>query len=329
MTIYLDAMGGDNAPLSTLRGAALAVRELNVPVTLVGDEPMLRDLMQKENISLDKLSFVDAKEVITMEEEPAAAVRRKKDSSIVVGCSLVKENPGSAFVSAGSTGAVLAGALFYTGRLKGVSRPALATVLPGEKPVLLIDNGANAECKPEYLVQFAQMGAAYMKAVKGVAEPKVALVNIGTEEVKGTPLYKEAHQLLKDSDISFVGNLETKELLYGAADVAVCDGFTGNIILKTLEGAFKYTLSIVKDVFYMSGKNKLAAAVIKKDLAAKKDSLDPNAMGGVPLLGVKGCVIKAHGSSGEVAIKNAVRQAVDFLERDALGKMSAAVGAEK
>ncbi len=321
MTIYIDAMGGDNAPVEIIKGACLAVSEFDVALTLVGDEDIIRNVFIKEHLSHEKITILDAKEIITMEEEPAAAVRKKKNSSMVVGALQIKEDPASVFISAGSTGALLAASLFYTGRIKGIQRPALGVLLPGEKPVLLIDNGANAECKAEYLVQFAKMGTAYMQAVLGIENPKVALVNIGTEDIKGTPLYKEAHQLLKESGINFIGNLEPKELLSAAADIAVCDGFTGNIILKTLEGCFKYTFSLMKQVFTAKPLNKLAALIVKKDLFAVKGSMDPSVHGGVPLLGINGGIIKAHGSSNAVAVKNAVRQAILFQKNNVLDKI--------
>jgi glycerol-3-phosphate acyltransferase PlsX len=230
MTIYVDAMGGDYAPTEIIKGASLAVETFGCALTLIGREEVIRNVAEKENLSLKQLAILDAREEIAMDEEPASAVKRKKDSSIVVGAMHAKTDPNSVFVSAGSTGAVLSAALLYTGRIKGIQRPALGTVLPGKTPTLLIDNGANAECKPEYLVQFALMGTAYMQAVLGIENPRVALVNIGAEEVKGNALYKETFPKLKAANINFIGNLEPKEFLNGYADVLVCDGFTGNIV---------------------------------------------------------------------------------------------------
>ena len=320
MTIYVDVMGGDHAPLETIKGAYLAAQEFGVALTLVGKVDVISDIVKQEKLSSDKISLLNAEEIVTMDEEPAAAVRKKKESSVVVSALKVKEDSGSVFVSAGSTGAVLSAALLYTGRIKGVQRPALCTLLPGKMPVLLIDNGANAECKPEYLLQFAVMGSAYMQAVLGIERPRVALVNIGAEEIKGTPLYKETHQLLKDANVNFVGNLEPKELLDGVADVVVCDGFTGNIILKTLEGSFHYTFGLLKKIFMKNGMTKLAAAILKKDLYGIKKKMDPSTTGGVPLLGINGGVIKAHGSSDAVAFKNAIGQAIQFQQNNVVGK---------
>ena len=291
-------------------------------LTLVGKVDVISDIVKQEKLSSDKISLLNAEEIVTMDEEPAAAVRKKKESSVVVSALKVKEDSGSVFVSAGSTGAVLSAALLYTGRIKGVQRPALCTLLPGKMPVLLIDNGANAECKPEYLLQFAVMGSAYMQAVLGIERPRVALVNIGAEEIKGTPLYKETHQLLKDANVNFVGNLEPKELLDGVADVVVCDGFTGNIILKTLEGSFHYTFGLLKKIFMKNGMTKLAAAILKKDLYGIKKKMDPSTTGGVPLLGINGGVIKAHGSSDAVAFKNAIGQAIQFQQNNVVGKIT-------
>ncbi len=322
MTIYVDVMGGDHAPLETIKGAYLAAQEFGVALTLVGKVDVISDIVKQEKLSSDKISLLNAEEIVTMDEEPAAAVRKKKESSVVVSALKVKEDSGSVFVSAGSTGAVLSAALLYTGRIKGVQRPALCTLLPGKMPVLLIDNGANAECKPEYLLQFAVMGSAYMQAVLGIERPRVALVNIGAEEIKGTPLYKETHQLLKDANVNFVGNLEPKELLDGVADVVVCDGFTGNIILKTLEGSFHYTFGLLKKIFMKNGMTKLAAAILKKDLYGIKKKMDPSTTGGVPLLGINGGVIKAHGSSDAVAFKNAIGQAIQFQQNNVVGKIT-------
>ena len=322
MTIYVDVMGGDHAPLETIKGAYLAAQEFGVALTLVGKVDVISDIVKQEKLSSDKISLLNAEEIVTMDEEPAAAVRKKKESSVVVSALKEKEDSGSVFVSAGSTGAVLSAALLYTGRIKGVQRPALCTLLPGKMPVLLIDNGANAECKPEYLLQFAVMGSAYMQAVLGIERPRVALVNIGAEEIKGTPLYKETHQLLKDANVNFVGNLEPKELLDGVADVVVCDGFTGNIILKTLEGSFHYTFGLLKKIFMKNGMTKLAAAILKKDLYGIKKKMDPSTTGGVPLLGINGGVIKAHGSSDAVAFKNAIGQAIQFQQNNVVGKIT-------
>ena len=321
MKIFLDAMGGDNAPDEIVRGAVLAVEEYHVPLYLVGDEKILKNSLQKQNLSSENLTVIHASESIGMQEEPALAVRKKKDSSLVVMARLLKESKDGVMVSAGSTGAVLASALFCTGRIKGIQRPAIAAVIPAKKPTILIDSGANADCKAEYLLQFAQMGSAYMQGVFGVEKPRIGLVNIGTEECKGNTLYKQAHSLLQKSSLNFVGNIEGKEFLNGVCDVLVCDGFTGNVILKTIEGTLRYVLGEVKGVIMTNMKTKFGGALIKKDLYGLKTKFDPSSLGGAPLLGIKGGVIKAHGSSDAIAIKNAIHQAITFGENHVMDKI--------
>ncbi len=324
MNIYIDAMGGDNAPEEIIKGAVSAAAKYAVHITLVGDENTVAPLLKKYIRSGCDIDIIHAGEVIGMDEEPVSAIRRKKDSSMVIGADKVKGDASAAFISAGSTGALLAAALFVTGRLKGVQRPAMCTLIAaGSRPVALIDNGANADCKPEQLIQFAKMGCAYYTAVTGEKDPSVGLVNIGTEEIKGNQFYKEAHALLAaDESLRFVGNIEGNALLRGKADVVVCDGFTGNVILKTLEGAFRFVMDMLKNIFYKNILSKLAAGVIKKDLQAKKSMLDPKAYGGVPFLGVNGLVIKAHGNSDAFAIENAVKQAKQLIEGKVLDKIS-------
>ena len=240
-------------------------------------------------------------------------IRSKRDSSIVVGCRAIKGNDEAVFVSAGSTGAILAGASLFAGRIKGTKRPALGVVLQGlEKPVLMMDNGANIECKPEHLLEFAKIGSLYMKNVYGIKEPTVGLANNGTEESKGSPLYKEANALLREKLPNFIGNVEMKQLFFGEADVIVCDGFTGNMILKTVEGSLTFAVKVLKGVLKKSPKNMLAAALIKNDITQAFSGFDPSATGGAPLFGIDGIVFKAHGSSDSVAIKNAIIKAAEF-----------------
>lgn len=318
--IIVDAFGGDNSPDSVIKGAVLAKEEYNKKITLVGDEQKIKEVFSKYSLSDNNIDIINASEVISLNEEPALAIRRKKDSSIVVGCRLLKENENSVFISAGSTGALLAGGLFVTGRIKGIERPALSVMLPGKnKPILLIDSGANAECKSEHLNQFAMMGSVYMNSIYSVKNPKVALINIGSEEEKGTPTYKEAYKLLRDNEkINFKGNMEARELLLSDNDVGVCDGFTGNMILKTVEGMASFMKSSLKDVFYSSTKTKLGALLVKNELGKTMKKMDYTEYGGAPFLGVNGGLIKAHGSSDEKAIKNAIRQAILFKENNVL-----------
>jgi len=302
MNIIIDAMGGDNAPKEILLGAAAAVREYGVQITAVGRR---RDI---------EACAADASETIEMCDEPTAAIRGKKDSSMVVGLRMLAAGEGDAFVSAGSTGALLAGATLIVKRLRGVKRPAIGTVIPGAKqPYLLLDSGANVECRPEMLSAFATMGSVYMEKVMGRANPSVGLVNNGAEETKGTPAYVEAHRLLKyNKNIRFAGNVEPKDVPQGNVDVVVCDGFTGNVILKLTEGVAKMLVGEIKNVFMADLKSKLAYLMVKGGM---------NEHGGALMMGVTKPVIKAHGSSNAKAFKNAVRQAKLCVESGAVESM--------
>lgn len=317
MRIIVDAMGGDNAPEAIVKGAVRARDELGVEIVLVGQKEAVEACLG----SADRrgIETVDAREIITMEDDPSTATRHKKDSSMTVGLNLLKNGEGDAMVSAGSTGALLTGATLIVKRIRGVRRAAMCPYLPSsEKGFLLIDCGANAECTPEYLLQFAYMGSFYAKNILHIEEPRVGLLNNGTEECKGAELQQNAHKLLKkageEGRLNFIGNVEASTVLFGGVDVVVADGFTGNIMLKTVEGASKWILSQLKGVFMGSTKNKLAAAVIKGDLGALKKKLDPNEVGGTALLGISKPVIKAHGSSNADAVFSAIRQAKSFVE---------------
>ena len=318
--LYLDAMGGDNAPHEIIKGALLASGKISRPIALVGKPDIISSTLKSYGAE-KKFEIIEADEVIEMEEEPATAVRKKKKSSIVVGCTIIKEDEESAFISAGSTGALLSAALLYTGRIKGIQRPGMGVLLPADRPVFLIDTGANADCKPEYLFQFARMGSEYLKAVLNVDDPKIALLNIGTEAAKGNMFYKETFEYLSKKLPGFAGNIESKDVLSGVADIVVCDGFTGNIFLKAIEGAFLFTFSAIKETMVSSFKNKIAASLLSKDFKALKNKFDPSSLGGVPFLGVKGCVIKAHGNSNDYAIMNAIKQADNFIEHEVLKKI--------
>ncbi len=311
MNIIIDAMGGDNAPAEVLKGAAQAVQEYGVSITAVGDAGKIEAAVQAEGIDMTGITVVNATQVIEMCDEPAHAIRHKKDSSMVVGLRLLAEGKGDAFVSAGSTGALLAGAMIIVKRLKGVRRPAIGTVIPGEQqPYLLIDSGANVECRPEMLNAFAVMGSVYMEKVMGRTQPLVCLVNNGAEESKGTPAYVQAHALMKQNPhIRFGGNVEPRDVPAGTADVVVCDGFTGNVILKLTEGLAKMLVGQIKGIFMKSLATKLAFLLVKDGMKDFKARLDADEHGGALLVGVKQPVIKAHGSSGAKAIKNAIRQA--------------------
>ena len=324
MKIILDAMGGDNAPAEILKGAAAAVAAWpDVEILAVGNAEKIAACVKENAIEMKNIEIVNATEVIEMCDEPAKAVRAKKDSSMVVGLRMLAEGKGDAFVSAGSTGALHVGASLIVRTVKGVKRPALATVIPGKTPFLLLDCGANVECRASMLEAFGVMGSVYMNKVMGLEQPRVALVNNGAEESKGTPTYVEAHQLLKNNKaIHFVGNIEPRDIPAGHADVVVADGFTGNVVLKLTEGLAKYFGSKLKEMFKKSLGTKVGYLLLKGGVADFKKSMDADEYGGAPLLGTRRPVIKAHGSSNARAIQNAIRQARLCVENDLCGVMA-------
>ena len=328
MKIIVDMMGGDNAPLAVLEGAAQAVKEYGVQLIGVGNEALVRKTAAEHSIPLDGIELVNCTEVIDMCDEPARAIRQKKDSSIVVGLNLLKEGKGDAFVSAGSTGALHVGASLIVRTLRGIKRPALATMVPAKnKAYLLLDCGANVECRPEMLNAFGTMGSVYAEKVMGRETPKVALVNNGAEDTKGTPTYREAHQLLKANPcIHFAGNIEPRYIMDGEADVVVCDGFVGNVVLKLTEGVAKTLLGMLKKIFLQNIITKLSYLGIKGGLGELKRMMDSEEVGGAPLLGAAKPVIKAHGSSHAKGIKNAIRQAKLCVANDLCGTMEKALG---
>ena len=317
--VAVDAMGGDNAPSEILKGAVLAVEEdSRIKVFLVGKEDELKaELKQYKNYG-DRLEIVPASEVITNEEAPVMAVRRKKDSSIVVGMNLVKNQMADAFVSAGSTGAVLVGAQLVIGRIRGIERPPLAPLIPTTKGVsLLIDCGANVDARPSHLLQFAQMGSLYMEHIMGIKRPRVAIVNIGTEEEKGNALVKETYPLLKEcKDINFIGSIEAREIPNGYADVIVCEAFVGNVILKLYEGTASALIGKVKEGMMSNLRSKIGALLVKPALKQTLKSLDVTAYGGAPMLGLNNLVVKTHGSSKSKEIKNSILQCIAFKEQN-------------
>ena len=316
MRIIIDAMGGDNAPGEIVKGAMRAKNELGVDIVLVGKKEEIEACLGSDDRY--RVEIVDAREVVTMEDDPSTATRRKKDSSMTVALNLLRDGKGDAVVSAGSTGALLTGATLIVKRIRGIRRAAMAPVLPaGEHGIMLIDCGANVECTPEYLLQFAYMGSFYAKKMMGCENPRVGLLNVGTEDTKGGELQHQAFSLLKQAGdegrINFVGNVEGTGVFEDAADVVVTDGFTGNVLLKATEGTIKFLMKSLKDVFYKSTKNKLAAAVLKNDLTAMKKSMDVNEVGGTAFVGISKPVIKAHGSSNAASLFAAVRQAVAYV----------------
>ncbi len=323
VTISVDALGGDNAPQVVLDGVADALaQDADLSVILCGP----KDIVEPFAAAHDRCTARATTEEISMAEHPANAVRNKKDSSIVVGCRLVKEGAAQGFFSAGSTGACLAAGTLVMGRIKGVSRPALATLVPSPvKPVILCDVGANADCKPEYLVQFAHMASVYAKDILAIENPRVGLLNIGEEEEKGSQFYQEAHQLLKEQLDNFDGNAEGRDVLNGPFDVIVCDGFTGNVCLKTIEGTAKVLFGELKKLMMSSLKTKLAAAMLKGGLKELLGSIDPDEAGGAPLLGVKGACIVGHGSSNARAVKNGVLLAATYVRSGITESIAASI----
>ncbi|PQP80137.1 phosphate acyltransferase PlsX [Paenibacillus sp. PCH8] len=312
MKIVIDAMGGDNAPVSTVEGAIAAATEwADTQIVLIGDEAKLEPLLSQSGVRPSNLTVRHASEVIGSDDEPVKAVRRKKDASMVVAGRMLKEGEADAMISAGNTGALMTAGLLVVGRMKGIERPALAPMIPtiDDVGVLALDLGANMDAKPEHLAQYGLMGSLYRQKVQGIESPRVGLLNVGTEPGKGNELTKHAYPLLEQLPIRFVGNVEARDVLTGACDVLVCDGFAGNILLKSLEGTAGAIFALLKEQFSSSLKSKLAAAVLMPELRGLKRKLDYTEHGGAPLLGLSGLVVKSHGSADGNAIKNAVRQA--------------------
>lgn len=314
MNILIDAFGGDNAPLEVIRGGAQAVQELGVTVTLVGDEQKIRACAEENSLSLEDMEILHAPAVFDIHEEPTSLLKQHADTSMAVGMQALHDGRGDAFVCAGSTGALLVGATFLVKRIPGIKRAAVAPVLPTETtPFLLIDGGANNDCRPEMLVQFAIMGSAYMQNVMQVEKPRVALLNVGAEETKGRELELESYVQLSQAPVNFIGNIEARELPAGTADVVVTDGFTGNVALKLYEGMGKFMAHQMKGNLFAGFTGKLAAMLILPKIRALTKKMDYKAVGGAVMLGVQKPVIKAHGSSDGTAFFNAIRQARDCV----------------
>lgn len=317
ISVAVDAMGGDNAPIEIIKGCIESINEdSNIKIYLVGNNTIINEHLAKYTYNKEQLEIVDAKETIDTCESPVMAIRRKKDSSLVKAIKLVKEKKADAVVSAGSTGAILAGGTFIVGRINGIERPALAPLIPHKKGVsLLIDCGANVDSKASYLVQYAKMGSIYYENVIGVKNPRVALVNIGEEESKGNSLVKEAYALLKNEDINFIGNIEAREIPEGKADVLVCDAFVGNIILKYTEGFALTLFSMLKKNLMKNFRTKIGTLLLKPALKDFKKSFDYTEYGGAPLLGLEGLVVKTHGSSDAKTFKNTILQCKKFSDQ--------------
>ena len=315
MKIIVDVFGGDNAPLEILKGSAQAVAEYGVNIVLVGNKEKIEKVSSDNNILLYHMDIVDAKDIVSMEDEPSEIVKSKNDSSMAKGLKLLAEDQGEAFVSAGNSGALVMGATFIVKRVKGIKRCAIAPIMPKKDGFfMLIDGGANVECRPEMLSQFATMGSIYMNRAMGVVSPRVGLVNVGVEEHKGGAFQHEVYSKLREnSSINFVGNIEARDIPCGNIDVVVTDGFTGNIILKLYEGVAKSILNEIKDILCKNLKTKLAGMLLLNDLKEFKTKMDYKEYGGAPILGLTKPVFKAHGNSRANTFKNAIKQTIDYI----------------
>ncbi len=314
MKILIDVMSGDKAPLEMIKGAEMASKEFKEEIWIIGDENIISDIAVQNEINLSKIKIVHANSVIDMEDKPMCVVREKRDSSMSMGLKMLANGEVDAFVSAGNTGALITGATLIVKRIMGINRAAIATVLPLSNPILLMDSGANLVVTSDNIVQFAFMGAKYMEKIYNIERPRVGQLNNGAEYNKGNTLQVESYQMLSESGLDFVGNIESKELPFDVCDVLVTDGFTGNILLKSVEGMGKFMLGLVKDLFYTNIATKVSALTMKEKIKDIKVRFDASEHGGAPLLGIQKPVIKAHGSSDAKAIKNAVKQAIHFVE---------------
>lgn len=315
MKIIVDAFGGDNAPLEIIKGCCMAIDEYDIDIILTGEENVIKKTAEEKNISLDRMSIVNATQIITPDDDASVVVKTKKESSMAVGFRLLAEGQGDAFVSAGNSGALVMGSAIIIKRIKGVKRPAFAPIMPkSEGCFMLADGGANNECRSEMLQQFGIMGSIYMDKVMGIPNPRVGLANVGTEEHKGGTLQHEAYELLKNSPINFIGNVEGRDIPLDGCDVLVTDGFNGNLILKTYEGVAMALMSKIKGILKKNLKNKIAAGMIMSDLKVLAKEMDYNEYGGAPIMGVNKPVFKAHGSSKAKTFKNALCLTKQFVE---------------
>ena len=324
MKIIVDAFGGDNAPLEVLKGCEMARNKFGVDIVLSGNEKAIRACAKDNGIGLDNTEIINADSIIEMCDEPKAVIKGKSDSSMAVGMKALAEDKGDVFVSAGSTGAVVMGATFIVKRIKGLKRPALASMMPSYKnPIMIMDIGANVECHAENLVQFALMSDIYMKNVVGMKNPKISLANIGEEPTKGTDVLQETYKLLKKTDkINFCGNIEARDIPFGKSDVIICNGFTGNILLKMYEGVANAMIKSVKDIFMQNIVTKISAALVMGEFKNFKKKMDYTEFGGAPLMGVRKPVIKAHGSSDAKSFCNAIRQGIECAKSDVCGQIA-------
>lgn len=328
MRIILDGMGGDNAPLEIVKGAVEASSKIDHQIVIAGREDEINAELAKYNYDESKIQVVHTSEVIENEDSPVKAIRRKTDSSMVKGLTMLKDGEGDLFISAGNTGAYMAGSLFILGRIPGIDRPAISSIYPiagGALPSIIVDAGANSECRPSNLLEFAIMGSLYMEKVMDRKNARVGLVNLGVEENKGTTVTKAAHKLLKEADLNFIGNVEARDVPKGACDVIVCDGFTGNIILKLTEGFAWNLLKTMKKKFTDGISAKMGAVLLAGKVKEIKDEFDYSEYGGAPILGVNGHVIKIHGSSGATAVKNAIIKGIPYAQENVVGRITSAM----
>lgn len=327
MRIIIDGMGGDNAPGEIVKGAVEAAKLIDHEIIIVGIEEQINAELAKYKFDKSQISVKHASEVIENDDAPVRAVRRKKDSSMVVGINMIKSGEGDLFISAGNTGALMSGALFNLGRIQGIDRPAIASIYPvlGGEPCLLVDAGANSECKPNNLLEFGMMGSIFVEKVWKRSNPTVGLVNIGAEETKGSTLTKSAYELISKSRLRFVGNVEAREVPFGASDVIVCDGFVGNVILKLTEGLALNIVQLLKRKFTDGMRAKVGAAFLLKKMKELKTEFDYTEYGGAPILGVKGPVVKMHGSSDANAVKNTIIKAIPYASENVVGIISESV----
>lgn len=331
MKILLDGMGGDHGTEAMVKGAIDVIKLIDHEIIILGNEELILKEMSKYSGDFSRISVVHTTEVIENHEPPAKTVRMKTDSSLVRGMEMLKAKEGDLFISAGSTGALMAAGLFILHRITGIDRPAIASIYPilGRSFSLLVDAGANAECRATNLLEFATMGSIYSEHVMGVSNPKVGLVNIGTEEVKGTAVIKETYRLLKESSLNFIGNVEAREVPIGVCDVIVADGFVGNVILKLTEGLAMNIFSMIKAKITAGSVAKMGALLLKGAFKSLKEELDYSEYGGAPLLGIRGPVIKMHGSSDSNAVRNAILRAVPFMEGDVVSLIEKAIEEQK
>ncbi|MCL6590834.1 MAG: phosphate acyltransferase PlsX [Firmicutes bacterium] len=326
MKIAVDAMGGDFAPKEIVKGAIAACQEAKAEIILVGNEAKLKSELAHHGLSDLKLEIYPATEVIAMNEHPVSAVKRKPDSSLVVANRLVKEGKAAAVISAGNTGAAMSASLLTLGRIDRIKRPAIATVMPTQKGLsVILDAGANVDCEPENLLQFAIMGSIYAEQILGLNNPKIGLLSIGEEETKGNKLTIEAHQLLKNSRLNFIGNIEGRDIHSGMCEVIVCDGFTGNTILKLTEGMASFFFNQIHEATTANCFSRLGGFFLKKSLRKMKETLDYTEYGGAPLLGLTGISLISHGNSNSKAIKNAIKAAIKAMNQDIISKITASI----